>query len=102
LKTGIFFLFFSAILILGCEKTNYESTGTITGADMTMCACCGGYYIEISGSNYHFNKDELPSGFTFTNEQLPLKVELNWQNNAAVCKGSGINWIKISKIRAAQ
>jgi hypothetical protein len=102
MKTRAILLFFFVALILGCEKSKYESAGTIMGADMTMCACCGGYFIEINGATYHFNKTELPSDFTFTDEQLPLKVDLDWKNNSAVCSGSGINWIKISKIKLAQ
>ena len=97
MKTRFFFLFFSALLILSCEKDKYESTGTITGADMAMCACCGGYFIEIGATKYHFEKIELPSNFKFDDEQLPLNVDLDWKLKTETC--SGFNWIKISKIR---
>ena len=100
MKTSIFFIVFSTILISGCEKTKYESTGTITGADMAMCACCGGYFIEISGTKYRFEKTELPANFTFNDEQLPLRVELDWNLKTENC--TGLNWIKISKIRVTQ
>jgi len=64
---------------------------------MTMCACCGGYFIEIEGTKYRFEKNELPNKFTFNDEQLPLQVEMNFDLKTGGC--SGLNWIKISKIR---
>jgi len=64
---------------------------------MAMCACCGGYFIEIEGTKYRFEKSELPDGFTFEDNELPLTVELNWKIKTEVC--TGFNWIKISKIR---
>lgn len=83
-------------IIMSCEKTKYENTGTITGADMALCACCGGYFIEIEGARYRFEKSELPN-FTFDDKQLPMKVELNWELKKEAC--TGYNWIKISDIR---
>ena len=96
------FLFLaSALLVAGCEKNEkYDSTGIIIAADMTECACCGGYFIEIKGEKYRFEKSELPSGFTFSDEQLPLKVELNWKLKTATC--TGFQWISISKIKRIQ
>jgi hypothetical protein len=82
---------------MSCEKTQYKSTGTIKGADMAMCVCCGGYFIEIEGIQFRFEKTELPGNFTFSDSQLPLQVELNWEVKAESC--SGFNWIKISDIR---
>lgn len=97
MKTTIFLLFFSTLLIFSCEKDKYESSGTITRADMAMCACCGGYFIDINGKQYRFDKSELPSNFTFTDDQLPLHVELDWELNTEAC--TGFEWIKISKIK---
>jgi len=100
MKTTVFLLMISTMLVLSCEKTKYESKGTITGPDLAMCACCGGYFIEIEGTKYRFDKSELPKNFTFTDSQLPLRVELDWKLKAESCTGS--NWIKISKIRTIQ
>ena len=58
---------------------------------MAMCACCGGYFIEISGTQYRFEKTELPVNFTFSDEQLPLKVELDWEMKTGSC--TGLNWL---------
>ena len=97
MKTRIFMLLISALLLFSCEKTKYENNGTITGADMAMCACCGGYFITIDGTQYRFEKTELPDNFTFKDNELPLKVELNWKLNEETC--SGFSWIVISEIR---
>lgn len=85
------------ITIMSCEKTTYKSNGTIKGPDIAMCACCGGYFIEIEGTQYRFEKTELPDNFTFSDSQLPMKVELNWELKNQEC--TGFNWIKISDIR---
>jgi hypothetical protein len=88
-----------ALIVVGCEKNEkYDSTGMIIAADMTECACCGGYFIKIDDVQYRFEKNELPSGFTFIDEQLPLSVELNWKLKTGTCVG--FQWISISKIKA--
>jgi hypothetical protein len=98
MKTRIYIIILiSSLLVFSCEKEKYESAGTITGADLSMCACCGGYFITIDGAKYRFDKLQLPDNFTFNDNQLPLKVELNWKLNNELC--SGLNWIAISKIR---
>jgi hypothetical protein len=98
MKNTFFLLLFSTLLIFSCEKDKYESSGTITGADLAMCACCGGYFVDINGTQYRFEKSELPSNFTFTDDQLPLRVELDWELKTEIC--TGFEWIKISKIKA--
>jgi hypothetical protein len=97
MKSRLIFLLIFITFILSCEKTKFENTGTITGADIAMCACCGGYFIEIEGTRYRFEKSELPTNFTFDDNQLPIVVELNWELKKEVC--TSFNWIKISDIR---
>lgn len=97
MKIKAFTLVFFTLLIFSCEKTEYKYTGIITGADMAMCACCGGYFIEIDGIKYRFEKNELPGDFTFDDKQIPLKVELNWELKNNSCKD--FNRIIILNIR---
>jgi hypothetical protein len=97
MKTTFFLILFSTLLIFSCEKDKYESTGTIAGADLAMCACCGGYFIDINGTQYRFEKSELPANFTFNDDQLPLHVELDWKLKTESC--TGYEWINISKIK---
>jgi len=99
LKTRAVILLISALLIVSCEKTKYKSTGTITEPDYRKCMCCGGYFIEIDGNQYNFNKSTLPENFTFDDTQLPLCVELNFEPKADDCSNSGVNWITVLKIR---
>lgn len=96
-RSLLLLLIFFTGLMISCEKTKYENTATITGADLAMCACCGGYFIDIEGTQYRFEKTELPANFTFSDSQLPMKVELDWESKALSC--TSFNWIKISKIR---
>jgi len=97
MKAMVCLLMISALLVFSCEKEKYESIGTITGQDIRMCPCCGGYFIDIEGTQYHFEKSELPGNFTFDDDQFPLNVELDWKLKTGGC--SGYNWIEISKIR---
>lgn len=97
MKAKLFLLLISALFVISCEKAKYENTGTITGADLTLCACCGGYFIDIEGTQYRFEKTALPSNFTFDDNKLPLTVELDWELVTGGC--ATFNRITISKIR---
>ncbi len=92
-----FLLLISTLFIFSCEKEKFQSSGTITAPDMRMCPCCGGYFINIEGTQYNFDKATLPDNFTFDDNQLPLDVELNWKLKTDGC--IDYNWIEISKIR---
>jgi hypothetical protein len=97
MKTRAFLLLISTLLILSCEKAKFQSTGIITGSDMRMCPCCGGYFIEIDGTQYNFDEATCPDNFTFEDNQLPMDVDLDWKLKTDGC--IGYNWIEISKIR---
>lgn len=99
MRTTFLTLLFFVTLLWGCEKTTYESTGTITERDYRKCMCCGGYFLEIDGKQYNFEKSELPGDFTFDDTLMPLQVELNFEPKADDCSDSGVNWITILKIR---
>ena len=65
-----------------CHEENsndFISKGIITGPDIRMCVCCGGWYIQINGSTYEF--DSLPdnSNIDLLKETFPLFVKLDWQ-----------------------
>ena len=73
-------------ILIACQKENeWMNEGKITGADGRMCACCGGYFIEIKDSVYRF--DILPEGtnFDLTKETFPVLVELNWKKKENSC-----------------
>lgn len=81
----------SLFLITACKKEkSLMSTGQITGADARMCACCGGWFINIENETYRFY--ELPGGsnLDLTTASFPIDVELNWNSNSKGCMGDEI------------
>lgn len=103
MRIKVCLLLLCSLLIFSCEKLNnetiYQSTGTITGKDIRRCPfpMCGGYIIQIDSNQYRFGKTELPGNFTYDDNQLPLKVELDWELDTGIYVGS--DWIKVLKIR---
>jgi hypothetical protein len=45
---------FIVFILSACtkESSEFRSLGLITGADPTMCACCGGWFITIENTQY--------------------------------------------------
>lgn len=72
-------------------QTQFESTATISGLDMTLCACCGGWIININGEESDRRFSELPqnSNIDLQNSTFPLSVRLNWTESDEYC-GKGI------------
>ena len=70
------------ITFLCCQKEDshiYKSDGIITGPDIRMCACCGGYYIQIDSVTYEFNSLPDNSNIDLQTESFPISVKLDWQ-----------------------
>jgi len=73
------------LVLLGiqyCRKEDshvYKSNGIITGPDIRMCACCGGYYIQIDTLTYEFNDLPDNSNINLQTESFPISVILDWQ-----------------------
>jgi hypothetical protein len=82
-----------------CSKVNdtYMSKGTITGQDYRMCACCGGWIINIEGENYLFDAIPANSGFILEKEPLPISVQLDWQLTPGGCPSNRITIQRIKK-----
>lgn len=93
------FLILFAFLCCNKESTNdYKSTGKITGADYRMCACCGGYYIQIDSATYEFNSLPDNSNINLQTESFPVKVKLDWQMaDLSGCPGPEIVILRIKK-----
>ena len=97
-------LLLGVFLIIGlvvCQKpttSDFQSTGIITGVDLKMCACCGGYYIQIDNVTYEF--DTLPAGsnIDLQNATYPIPVKLDWQlSTKTACPNVRIDILKIVK-----
>src|ERR1022692_1321203 len=80
------FILLIAITIVApsCTKssktTSYMNTATISGPDMTMTMCSGGYRIQVDGATGPVRFNTLPSGsgIDLTTATFPVSVKLNW------------------------
>ena len=83
-KSGIMktmLLFFAGLLLLSCtvkKDQYYQASGTITGYDLTQCACCGGYLMKIDGSDSIYRFYHFPKGTNVDSTQFPVKVKFNY------------------------
>jgi hypothetical protein len=86
--------------VVSCDKGDdlYKSRGVIYGIDPTMCACCGGWLIEIDNVRYRFEEIPENSGFTLISQSLPFAVRLDWQLVKDGCPSS-MKWITIERIK---
>jgi hypothetical protein len=94
----IILLFF---IIIACNKEidDYKSTGTITGYDLRMCICCGGWIIIIDDGQYLIDTIPDNSDIDLTKETFPVKVKLDWQLTNNGCSSFGrITVLRIKKI----
>lgn len=74
----IVLLFF--VILVACEKegNDYQSDAVITGPDFGQCICCGGYFITIGDSNYHFDSLPVTSDIDLSSSTFPISVRLDW------------------------
>jgi hypothetical protein len=89
------------LLLVACTKENndFKSSGTITGVDYRMCACCGGWFINIDNAIYLFDSLPKDSNIDLASETFPLDVKLDWQLISNSCSGfSRISVLRIKKI----
>jgi len=86
------------ILLTSCNSDDdnsteqeFESTALISGFDMTLCACCGGWIIDIDGEESENRFSELPqnSDIDLETAEFPISVNLNWTESNEYC-GQGI------------
>lgn len=56
-----------------------SSVGMITGPDLRMCPCCGGWYIRIDGLSYEFDSLPADSKINLQTEKFPVTVKIDWQ-----------------------
>lgn len=80
MKTLLAYTLIVLVLAVGCRKKSTEpsSTGTLTGPDLALCACCGGVILQSTdGKNYRI--ESLPG---LTQQELfslsyPKKIKYN-------------------------
>ena len=85
-------------LCIGCKKeVDTMNSGQITGPDMSLCPCCGGWFIDIDNHTYRFLELPENSNFNIEDETFPINVNLDWQNDANACLGDEIIISAINK-----
>ena len=94
-------LVFLSIAATSCTKhgsgTGYAATGVITGQDLTMCACCGGYILKINGSSTGYRFWYFPAGSTIDSTHFPINVALNYTYVSTLCTGNHLVSIQSMK-----
>jgi hypothetical protein len=99
MKTGIIGIIGFSLFLLCCEKgstVNYLSKGTITGPDLRLCICCGGWQIVVDNQTYNFDHLPIDSPIDLEHETFPIAVDLDWQLSEKIkCP----KWIDIYRIK---
>lgn len=90
------------VLLMGfvcCQKGNrddYQSIGEITGPDIGMCICCGGWHIIIDSVTYNFDSIPANSSIDLQKVTFPLFIKLDWQLSVP---NHCPKWITIQRIK---
>ncbi len=99
MRAGVIGVIGFSLILLCCKKgisDHYQSTGTITGPDLRMCICCGGWQIMIDNQTYNFDLLPSDSKIDLEHETFPVYVSLDWQLSQKIkCP----KWIDIHKIK---
>ena len=73
------------------------SDGVITGEDLTLCACCGGWIIKIDSLTYKFWSIPDTNEIKLDYNNLPIPVKLKWKFKDKACRNDLIDVIQIKK-----
>lgn len=98
----IAFFFLTFILLTSCTSEltpPFTNTGKIIGYDYRLCACCGGFFVEIEGDT--LRSQVWPQGFNLDprKEGFPLEVRLVWEPEADPCLGDEIEVYSMERLK---
>ena len=84
----ILLLMFGMVFMAACRKEDdvVETNAKIIGADMRLCACCGGWWFDIQGDT--LRAMDLPADFVAQIDQnaYPISVLIRWdRENLSSC-----------------
>ena len=90
------------LLLISCEdEVSFKNSdiGSITGQDFRLCACCGGWFIEIEGETLRIpvlpeDTDLELNGRT----DFPILVQVVWEPVEDSCLGDEIRVRRIREI----
>lgn len=100
-KSCIVFTFFLGLAwLIGCseDEITFNDQGLITGIDARLCACCGGWFVEIGDSTYRFQELPLSSNIALEENLFPISVQLNWRSVDEPCLGDEIVVLSIEEL----
>ena len=98
MRISVFICCILLTVLFGCKKeVDTMNSGQITGPDMSLCPCCGGWFIVIDNNTYRFLELPENSNFDIEDETFPINVNLDWQNDANACLGDEIIISAINK-----
>ena len=83
-----------------CDNDGYiESNGLILGSDDSYCACCGGWYIQISTDTMRIM--DMPDNFdtALYNLDMPVEVVLSWKQMENGCGATTKGLIEVKSIQ---
>ena len=82
MKIQLIIILFLVIGISSCKKNKtitYSDSGTLTGFDPRLCACCGGVFLDSDDTNiYHIESLPGMSGEDFGKLTFPKRIKYNW------------------------
>ena len=93
----IIFIIFTSLASCNKDNDTYKSVGIITGVDLRMCVCCGGYLINIDDVTYMINSMPKNSNLDLQQETFPITVHLDWQLSNSSCPNLWIDVLRIKK-----
>lgn len=96
------FLFSTLLLASSCQQiepldVNALDEGTITKQDFALCACCGGWFIEIGDETYRMPVRPADAELDLSSDNLPMDVLLRWELETDPCLGDEIIVSEIRK-----
>ncbi len=86
--------------LVACQKDdlNVRSEGQVVGYDLRLCACCGGWYLEIDGETYRADLSaEDVARLNLETPALPVLVRLDWKLKENPCLGDEIIVTRIER-----
>lgn len=87
------FLPFCMILsLIACRKMENGDfdLATLTGQDLRLCACCGGWFIKIDTTTWRFDTAPAKSEVDLNTVTYPLDILLKWHKKEPACLGDEI------------
>ncbi len=105
MKLIIFFCLSFPFILLSCRDSGdsyreYKSSdGLIIGADPRMCACCGGWYVDINNDTLRIWNMPVDFDKMLSTMKLPVAVNLTWERMTYGCGASMHDLILVNSIK---